>query len=913
MRAFFVQKKLLSIVRDLGYIYPVLSPPETYMNILSRFAIALILILAFLSSALPCGPGYVTPVFDFTKSPEQPYTNFAAGRLGIIKPTFRRSVLIAAYRYLGGGSFSADEQRDLVDLWKATIDRDYTQTDDVTPVVKSWLEKRKAVVGKEEKVPAVYVERSYGGYDFFPNCSINAFEVATETLGDRIAAHGPNDPGVQNWVNGQDEVFQNCSSGRRIPDDVPAGSPEWLEKDRAYQQAAAEFYSLDFRNAKKHFAEIAQDTQSPWQETADYLVARTLVRQASLMSSPAASRPLLEEAESHLQRFVSRSGKFSESSERMIGLIRFRLYPKERVGELARNIAYQTANANFKQDVIDYTWLLDKFESETLEAEAKRKAEIENAKNPNAEKTPEPTPEEPKQFDENELVFTVYTENYEKSWVIKVPVDSSDQATLAAAEKIIGKDLTGDVAKRVIIARQEAYSSRFNDNRQPVYEGGYYSDDKLELKSLPAFLRNDDLTDWLFSMQTETPEAYEYSFRKFVETSADHWLVSALTKADKSSPGVARLLEAADRVSTLSPAFETAAYHRARLLLDLGKTTDARKIVDEMLGRGDDLSIASQNSFVTLKLRLAESLDDFLTYSLQRPFAYDFDGSVGLIDDLIAQQKTYYDPEYNKEGREAFEKEVEQRFAKERLWMGRKMFTSETINMMNQTFPQSVLIDVERSPALPDYLRPKFAIAIWTRAYLLDDMATLLKMTPAVAQYDPALEPELAKITSATTQVAMDRAALYFILKNPVMSPWIEDGIGKSDNEFGEWDSNDWWCSSYMSDGDENPDLPPLRIPGFLSAAQKASAKAERRKLIDLGDAPQLLAQRVIEWQKRAPLDKRVPEALYIVHNANGWTKYGCGNSEETQVAVAAILRKNYPNSEWLRKLDADKAERDSQ
>ena len=307
-RAFFLHKNLLSIVLDLGYIYPVLSPPETYMNILSRFAIALILILAFLSSALPCGPGYVTPVFDFTKSPEQPYTNFAAGRLGIIKPTFRRSVLIAAYRYLGGGSFSADEQRDLVDLWKATIDRDYTQTDDVTPVVKSWLEKRKAVVGKEEKVPAVYVERSYGGYDFFPNCSINAFEVATETLGDRIASHGPNDPGVQNWVNGQDEVFQNCSSGRRIPDDVPAGSPEWLEKDRAYQQAAAEFYSLDFRNAKKHFAEIAQDTQSPWQETADYLVARTLIRQASLMSSPAASRPLLEEAESHLQRFVSRSG-----------------------------------------------------------------------------------------------------------------------------------------------------------------------------------------------------------------------------------------------------------------------------------------------------------------------------------------------------------------------------------------------------------------------------------------------------------------------------------------------------------------------------------------------------------------------------------------------------------------------------
>ncbi|MBK7510970.1 MAG: hypothetical protein IPI76_01705 [Chloracidobacterium sp.] len=883
------------------------------MNILSRFAIVLVLIFAFLSNASPCGPGYITPIFEINKSPEQPYKNFAAGNLGIIKPTFRRSVLIAAYRYLGGGSFSVDEQNSLVDLWKTTIDRDYTQTDEVTPVVKLWLDKRKEVVTKEEKIPSIYVERSYGGYDFFPNCSINAFEVAAETLGDRIASHGPNDAGVQNWVRAQDEVFQNCASGKRIPEDVPVGSPEWLEKDRGYQQAAAEFYSLDFRNAKQHFAEIAQDTASPWQETADYLVARTLIRQASLSSSPIAAKPLYEEAESHLQRFISRTGKFSDSSERMIGLVRFRLYPKERVGELARKISFQTANNNFKQDIIDYTWLLDKFESETLEAEAMRKAAIENAKNPNAEKTPEPTPESPAQIDDNELVFTVYTENYVKNWVIRVPVDASDQATLAAAEKIIGNDLTDDIAKRVIIARQEAYSNRFSDRQQSIYEGGYYSEDKLELKSLPAFLKNDDLTDWLFTIQTETPEAYSYSLKKYIATGADHWLISAIVKADKSSPDLQRLLEASDRLSSLSPAYETVVYHRARLLLDLGKNAEGLKIVDEMLARGDGLSITSQNSFAALKLRLAESLDNFLAYSLRRPFAYDFDGSVGSIDDLIALQKTYYDPEYNKDGREAFEREVEERFKTEKLWIGRKMFASETIDMMNRTFPQSLLSKIERSPAIPDYLRPKFAIAIWTRAYLLDDMATLIKMTPAVAQYDESMDADLAKITSSTSQVAMDRAVLYFILKNPVMSPWVEDGMGKADNQFGEWDSNDWWCSYYISEDSESPDIPKLKIPGFVTAAQKQAAEAELRKLSLIGDAPEFLAKRVIDWQKRAPLDKRVPEALYIVHAANGWTKYGCGNSEETQVAVEAILRKSYPNSEWTRKLDADKAERDAQ
>ena len=106
-----------------------------------------------------------------------------------------------------------------------------------------------------------------------------------------------------------------------------------------------------------------------------------------------------------------------------------------------------------------------------------------------------------------------------------MPVDASDQATLAAAEKIIGNDLTDDIAKRVIIARQEAYSNRFSDRQQSIYEGGYYSEDKLELKSLPAFLKNDDLTDWLFTIQTETPEAYSYSLKKYIATGADLSLI----------------------------------------------------------------------------------------------------------------------------------------------------------------------------------------------------------------------------------------------------------------------------------------------------------------------------------------------------------------------------------------------------
>jgi len=43
---------------------------------------------------------------------------------------------------------------------------------------------------------------------------------------------------------------------------------------------------------------------------------------------------------------------------------------------------------------------------------------------------------------------------------------------------------------------------------------------------------------------------------------------------------------------------------------------------------------------------------------------------------------------------------------------------------------------------------------------------------------------------------------------------------------------------------------------------------------------------------------------------ANGWTKYGCGNNEELRDDMAKYLKKNYPNSEWTAKLIADESDK---
>jgi hypothetical protein len=886
------------------------------------------LIFAFFANALPCGPSYITPLFEYEHAPDNPYENFAAGKIGIIKPSQRRIVLVAAYRYLNGGGFSESEQKALVEVWNAEFNNQPYETDDISETVKKWVEKRKSVVGKEEKPPEIYVEREYGGYDFFPNCTKNAFETAEKTLSDRIASHGSDDKDVKDWVKAQDRVFENCASGKAAPEAPNETMPEWVQKDRAYQVAAAEFYSLDYDSAKRHFAEIAQDYKSPWQETAEYLVGRTLIRQASLNKDKVKTNLLYTEAEQNLSNVAAKGSKFSDSAAKMLGLIKYRLRPQERVRELAQTIAVQ-GTANFRQDLIDYNWLLDKFEKESLEAEDKRKEQIkkiEDAANSNVSNLSNDPNREPTwsnsttnssnaepEHNEGDLRIYIFSDDYKENWTFYVSPDTTDEEALAKAETVVGKPLTDKMRQQVREARKEAYKGRFDGNNGAEYEGGYYGAEPVSLSILPDYLRADDLTNWLFTFQIQGNEAYLYALSQFRQTNSDLWLLTAISKAEKSSSELARLLEAADKIDRNAAAYPTIAFHRARILMEQGKTAEARSLLDDILNSGSDLPISSRNKILAQRAKLSETLDDYLKFAQLKPFAFDWDGTSGTIEDFIKQQKSWYTPEsYPNQTREEYEKEVDESYKNEKLWQDRTMFDAATINIMNQHFPLPVLLEAEKSPALPEYLRERFAIAIWTRAVLLNDFVTASKIAPEVLKFHPELQELLDKINLAKTPLAKQRAALFLILKNPMLSPFLEDGLGKADNEFGNFDANDWWCAPYETDFDEQTgEEVKVKLPArpiFLTGAQSNAAQAERKKLVAIGDAPKFMGEKVLEWARLTPLDKRVPESLYIVWQANGWTKYGCGNNEELRRQIGEVLKKKYPQSEWTQKmLDEEK------
>ena len=332
-------------------------------------ALSLAVILLNGSTALACGPFTLEAIFVHTVHPTYPLAQFAAGRIGVIQPSYARSYLYTAYRYLSGMSFNASEQKALVDLWKQRLD--FSSDEDPTDWSEVWLEARKKVPGAQDRgdIDVYRAREKPNEYESYVNCNKDSFETAAKVLADRALEYRSDAAALLNWVAAQDQVFSNCSSGSSIPDPLPADAHRLARSDRDYQIAAAHFYSANFDEAKKRFEAISSDSDSPWHLVAAYMVARTLIRKASL-GAPEQKQESLRAAEALLTKILAdkKLAHMHASSTRLANLVRLRLHPEQRLHELARVLTSKEQNDNLKQDLWDYTTLLD----QTPEADEKQ-------------------------------------------------------------------------------------------------------------------------------------------------------------------------------------------------------------------------------------------------------------------------------------------------------------------------------------------------------------------------------------------------------------------------------------------------------------------------------------------------------------------------------------------------------------
>jgi tetratricopeptide (TPR) repeat protein len=738
-----------------------------------------VLLLTATPPARACGPFMLEAIFVHTVHPGFPMERYAAGRIGVVQPTYARSYLYVAYRYLSGSSFTSEEQKALTELWKDRLQFGWSAGDE--DWVKTWLEARKKVVAQDPAPISVYRSREKPNeYETYLNCQKDSFDTAIATLNERIAKYGADSANVKTWVEAQDQVFSNCAGGSFIPSDLSSDADALMRADRAYQIAAANFYSTNFDAAQKGFESIAADSASPWRTNATYLVARTLARKGSL-GPPEQKQESLIAAEAQLRKILANKNLSSlhPASTRLLSLVRLRAHPAERLKELAQTLTTKTANPSLKQDLWDYTVLLDGY------------------------------------------------------------LDRDEEETSTAT-------------------------------------------------TTPQIPKDEDLTDWIATFQDTSEDAEAHAVARWQATHSDPWLIAALTLTAGDDAKANELLAEAQKVNSRSAAFASARYNAIRLLLETGKKTEARTLLDQTLKtERAHFDESALNLLTGQRMLLANSLDEFLADAARVPAALSWndDGRELPVEDAEASAET-------------------------KAQLGKPFFDVDAAKAINEQLPLTVLKEAARSNALPVGPRRDLVQAAWLRAALLGDTKTADELTPILVSLVPELSTLLNSYLTTAPPDEKKFAAIYAWLKTPGLEPIVDAGFGR-ETPLTQQDSyrDNWWCTSYIvpATAEENREVKQFTAvttggpPRFLSPAEVAQAEKEWTAVRALGTAPNYIAKQVIQWANTHRNDPRVPEALHLAVRT---TRYGCTDKDSARWSKAAfdVLHKNYPNNPWAKK-----------
>lgn len=347
------------------------------MKKITAFLSLTVLFSLFVQSVTACGPFTVEPLFSFTRHADYPLNDYAKGKTGIVPTSYGRMSLFAFYRQLNDLPLSAGEQAQYTKALSERIgthipDNEYESNKPApkNSAVEQWKTSRAKVFANDPKLATE--KRLPDEYFSYTSCLDDAFLTASKTLEARIAKYGISAE-IKEWLNGQDAVFANCGEGGKIPEKAAENAPDWLKKDRAYQIAAALLYAEKNTEARAEFQQIANDSNSNWNKTAKFVVARTYIREASLIEESeqnnAKRTELYQDAETKLKEILNDSSMkdFHASANRLMGLVGFRAKPREQRRKLAETLVQKGENPNLYNDLIDYIWLLDKVGAEANE------------------------------------------------------------------------------------------------------------------------------------------------------------------------------------------------------------------------------------------------------------------------------------------------------------------------------------------------------------------------------------------------------------------------------------------------------------------------------------------------------------------------------------------------------------------
>ena len=362
------------------------------------------------------------------------------------------------------------------------------------------------------------------------------------------------------------------------------------------------------------------------------------------------------------------------------------------------------------------------------------------------------------------------------------------------------------------------------------------------------------------------------------------WLLMALTKADASSAFASALIDEAAKIAPGEPAYDTAFFHRVRLLIALKRPDEARNLLDTRLPALRSAKPGSTlNALLGQRTAVARDFNEFLVYAPRTVLSHGSEGAEDLESQCNEQAHAVNAP--------AACPPLQQPLA----------FDEDAVAVINRHTPLATLIDAVASPSLPASLRQNLAIVAWTRAVLLEDAVSTAKLAMLV--------PKSIRDTAGSSVAFPADLA---ILRNSGIRPYLEPGIPRvaSFNTFDNY-RNNWWCKPWEDRSTTEEKPTPLPVPAFISPDQDARAGAEYQRLQQLPDSATLLGQHVLDYANTHPDDPLVPEALALTIRA---THYACQNWDASATADAKspyspvskaafqLLHRRYPKSTWAAK-----------
>ncbi|HRE16352.1 MAG TPA: peptidylprolyl isomerase [Rhodocyclaceae bacterium] len=481
---------------------------------------------------------------------------FKLGHLGVLLPSYGREPLYLAYRAMKLGRPALEKQN------ADTPKKKYQDDPPPSGGLPIWLEQRRLVAGQE--LPReIDPYRSFEGnaYGKYLNCADGAFNFAASTLKAMLGNPKLNRADIQEWVAGQDLVFDLCgdpapgNASPTLPAALATAKSLYFRQLRQYQVATANFYAGKYGDALVAFDAIAKDKTHPMSVWASHAALRTLLRTGSLDASLAQG----------VREIRARPDSLAQKREALA----------------AAEIQYRKKMAQIYSQIGERSKAILADKTRSLIHDPVRKLLVQAG--------PMIVPDQ--LLTESSVVLGRFNKDVERS-----------------------EELSewGALADKLLDYGQNAQLNTYLRNQHEYFDW---------IRTIQACADNPlspNFTD-------RCPEEHAHALKKWQLTKANTWLVASLVTAQGLTPGLDAALAAARQIKADAPEYLTVRYHLVRLLRLAGQQGEAKKLLDEMLqppaytlaANGVRSMRSENNLFRQERLALAQSEQEVLPYLLR--------------------------------------------------------------------------------------------------------------------------------------------------------------------------------------------------------------------------------------------------------------------------------------------------------